>query len=88
MLLPAWMFSLAIRTRKFRGIKPAFKHIVQVIRRYFKEIGLLQQAKKSYHLFLPQHFLYFFPLPQGQGAFLPIFSELISVFIYFVEFNF
>lgn len=26
-------------------------------------------------LHIPQHFLYFFPLPQGQGAFLPTFSS-------------
>ena len=27
----------------------------------------------------PQHFLYFLPLPQGQGSFLPIFGPLITV---------
>ena len=27
----------------------------------------------SFQLSLPQHFLYFFPLPQGQGSFRPIF---------------
>ncbi|MCG4881078.1 hypothetical protein NE636_15170 [Bacteroides thetaiotaomicron] len=26
-----------------------------------------------FQLSLPQHFLYFFPLPQGQGSFRPIF---------------
>lgn len=28
--------------------------------------------------YLPQHFLYFFPLPQGHGSFLPIFSESLK----------
>jgi hypothetical protein len=32
------------------------------------------------HTFLPQHFLYFFPLPHGQGSFLPIFfPSLLTV---------
>src|SRR4030065_102849 len=35
-----------------------------------------------YHYALPQHFLYFFPLPQKQGSFLPIFlSRLIGAFL-------
>lgn len=29
----------------------------------------------------PQHFLYFLPLPQGHGSFLPTFSLLTTVFI-------
>jgi len=33
--------------------------------------GISRMAKK---LQLPQHFLYFFPLPQGQGSFLPTFG--------------
>ncbi len=24
------------------------------------------------HIYIPQHFLYFLPLPQGQGSFLPM----------------
>jgi hypothetical protein len=34
--------------------------------------GISRMAKK---LQLPQHFLYFFPLPHGQGAFLPTFCS-------------
>ena len=29
--------------------------------------------------YLPQHFLYFFPLPHGQGSFLPTFFSLRTV---------
>ena len=32
------------------------------------------------HLFLPQQFLYFFPLPQGQGSLRPMFSARTGVF--------
>lgn len=38
-------------------------------------------APLSFHLltapYLPQHFLYFFPLPQGQGSFLPTFGCIL-----------
>ena len=29
---------------------------------------ILPEAKYSFQTFFPQHFLYFFPLPQGHGA--------------------
>jgi hypothetical protein len=29
--------------------------------------------------YFPQHFLYFLPLPQGQGAFLPTFGPVVLV---------
>ena len=32
------------------------------------------------YLFLPQQFLYFFPLPQGQGSFLPTVFSFTNVF--------
>lgn len=39
--------------------------------------------------YLPQQFLYFLPLPQGQGSFLPIFlSILIGSFFAFFPFSF
>ena len=39
--------------------------------------------------YLPQQFLYFFPLPQGQGSFLPIFlSILTGSFFAFFPFSF
>lgn len=31
------------------------------------------------YTFLPQQYLYFFPLPQGQGSFLPIFLPLTTI---------
>jgi hypothetical protein len=36
---------------------------------------------KKEDLYVPQHFLYFLPLPQGQGSFLPTFfpSRLMVV---------
>jgi len=34
----------------------------------------ISRLAKRFHL--PQHFLYFFPLPQGQGSFLPILFPL------------
>ena len=33
----------------------------------------------TYYLLAPQHFLYFLPLPQGQGSFLPTFSDFFTV---------
>src|SRR5690606_4743515 len=38
-----------------------------------------KSANTSIPPYLPQHFLYFFPLPQGQGSFLPIFLTLMGV---------
>ena len=32
----------------------------------------------SHSTYFPWHFLYFFPLPHGQGSFRPIFSEEVS----------
>jgi hypothetical protein len=39
-----------------------------------KTSDIFQTGKIDQAIFLarPQHFLYFLPLPQGQGAFLPI----------------
>ena len=34
---------------------------------------------KNNYAFNPQHFLYFLPLPQGQGSFLPIFLPFTIV---------
>jgi len=39
-------------------------------KKYFDPIGRNFQA--------PQHFLYFFPLPHGQGSFRPIFFFLVT----------
>jgi hypothetical protein len=33
------------------------------------DMGEAREVKRTLHL--PQHFLYFMPLPQGQGTFLP-----------------
>src|SRR5690554_4594398 len=55
-------------------------------------IPLERRGRRSLHLFpshlsppashlciyCPQHFLYFFPLPQGQGSFLPILLSFTS----------
>ena len=41
---------------------------------------LLHQPTRCSHRFAPQHFLYFFPLPQGQGALRPIFWPTFTGF--------
>ncbi len=38
-----------------------------------KSALVLRRIKQGLYAFYRQHFLYFFPLPQGQGSFLPIF---------------
>jgi hypothetical protein len=38
----------------------------------------LQCGDLYVHFFRKQHFLYFFPLPHGQGLFRPIFCETIG----------
>ena len=53
----------------------------KVIRLHYNEQGLSEnipgQPLRSPLFHLPQHFLYFFPLPQGQGSFLPIFGWIL-----------
>ena len=34
-----------------------------------------------YYIFLPQQCLYFFPLPQGHGSFLPIFGLVLTIVV-------
>src|SRR5438874_2491861 len=36
---------------------------------------LKSNCHNAYLHYAPQHFLYFFPLPQGQGSFLPTFGS-------------
>ena len=36
------------------------------------------------HTFLPQQFLYFFPLPQGQGSLRPIFGVVRTTVVVFI----
>lgn len=45
--------------------------------------GTLSPSQNRFHYFsfAPQHFLYFLPLPHGQGSFLPIFLPLRIVLL-------
>ena len=44
-----------------------------------KQSGGFQSPGKFRERYFPQHFLYFFPLPQGQGAFRPIFGSVLII---------
>jgi hypothetical protein len=43
-----------------------------------KSAGLFTNGLTSLRSLFKQHFLYFFPLPQGHGSFLPILFKSIS----------
>ena len=52
--------------------------------RYYRSrsggVLFLKKLSERYYFPAPQHFLYFLPLPQGQGSFRPIFSPAKYVF--------
>ncbi len=41
-------------------------------------VDAVVSTKFNHALLASQHFLYFFPLPHGQGSFLPVFSDLTT----------
>lgn len=43
-----------------------------ILKSYFYCMRNPSKSKGKFQAFFPQHFLYFLPLPQGQGSFLPI----------------
>lgn len=43
--------------------------------------SILNNCKFIFYSSLPQHFLYFLPLPQGHGSFLPIFLPFLTVLL-------
>ena len=75
---------LTVRLRL--GVKRSFREEVEtgldmarqvklLLLQLIKKMGGSGISRMVKRLHLPQHFLYFFPLPHGQGAFLPTFCS-------------